>query len=63
MEGKGRAGGGKPAEIRDDKIGAAKSHMQSRELLEDFTGPSATLCNICVGWGGTRIHNAKLEDR
>ena len=46
-EGKGE-GGGKPAEIRDDKIGAAKSHMQSRgrELLEDFTGPRETLCNV-----------------
>ena len=30
-EWKGRGGGGKPAEIRDDKIGAANSHMQSRE--------------------------------
>ena len=27
----GRGGGGKPAEIRDDKIGAANSHMQSQE--------------------------------
>ena len=36
--------GGKPAEIRDDKIGAAKSRMQSRRGAAE-----GTIARLCYG--------------